>query len=429
MDEYNDIPIQKPVDDRFGFSHIAKSIAEAITGISEPEGSVISIYGAWGTGKSSMVNLIKHFINFEQKNSQMKIVDMNFWWFKGDEAIIIEFFRKLQSATGTSNELAMLGSQILGGFGSLVGPILNLAQPGTGIIASKIKDVIKKQIEQSNTVESLHEKISIELRRSNQKFLIVIDDIDRLSPDEALLVFRLVKTVGCLPNVIYLMAYDREIAEKAVSNRYPSEGSHYLEKIVQAGFDVPKIQQPDLVKILDDLLEDIWGYRAQPRNKRYKAIMNDVVLPKIISYRDVLRLKNMLEVTWKSVDGKVDRLDFLAIEIIRIKYPNLYNLLKSSKEYLSDSGVPLLTVHGKDIDRQEYCNTIFLGKLKGKERIYIRTILMHLFPVLALIWNKKTYSDEDTAQMKTEHRVFSSEHFDTYFRYLPELLDSKIYEE
>lgn len=94
-------------------------------------------------------------------------------------------------------------------------------------------------IEQGDSVEKLHAEPSKALREQKKRFLIVIDDIDRLSPDEALLIFRLVKSVGRLPNVMYLLVYDRPLAEKIVSERYPSEGPHYLEKIVQAAFELP----------------------------------------------------------------------------------------------------------------------------------------------------------------------------------------------
>lgn len=418
MNEYNDIPINWPDDDRFGFCHIAESIAEAIIGIKDPEGSVISIYGPWGTGKSSLVNLVKHFIKFESKNNEIKIVDLNFWWFKGEEAIAIEFFRKLRYATGINEkQFAKLGSQVLCGLGPLVGSAFNLFLPGSGNTVSTIIEYIENQIEESNTVEYLHEKISIELRKSKKKFLIVIDDIDRLSPEEALLVFRLVKSVGRLPNLIYLMAYDRENTEKAVTKRYPSEGPHYLEKIVQAGFDVPKIQQPIMEKILGDILERIWGKGTQPQNKRYNQIMNDVVFPKIKSYRDVLRIKNMLEVTWKPVAGMVDPLDFLTIELIRLKLPKLYYIIKSSKEYLTDSGIPLLQSHSDRKELAKYCDSVFLSDLQGKEKIYVKTILMHLFPSLVLVW--KNIEDKDKERNTTMCRACSGEHFDTYFRFLP----------
>ncbi|MEO3413051.1 P-loop NTPase fold protein [Roseovarius sp. CAU 1744] len=77
---------------------------------------------------------------------------------------------------------------------------------------------------------------------------MVIDDLDRLSPEEALVIFRLVKSVGRLPNVMYLLAYDRETTEQAVARRFPPEGAHHLEKIIQAGFELP---QPDQSHLAD----------------------------------------------------------------------------------------------------------------------------------------------------------------------------------
>jgi predicted KAP-like P-loop ATPase len=75
---------------------------------------------------------------------------------------------------------------------------------------------------------------------------VIIDDIDRLSPEEAMAIFRMVKSVGHLPNITYLLVFDRELAEAAVKSKYPSEGPHFLEKIVQASFDVPAPNQTDL---------------------------------------------------------------------------------------------------------------------------------------------------------------------------------------
>ena len=104
-------------------------------------------------------------------------------------------------------------------------------------------------IQQEETVEKLHAELSKALSDQKKRFLIVIDDIDRLSPDEALLIFRLVKSVGRLPNVIYLLVYDRDLAESIIAERYPSEGPHYLEKIVQAPFELPEPHHSDSQRI------------------------------------------------------------------------------------------------------------------------------------------------------------------------------------
>ena len=427
MDNFDDIPINNPSKDKFGFYHIAESIAETIVRISKPEGAVISIYGAWGTGKSSMVNLIKHSIRNDIPESKLKIIELNLWWFKGEEAIAMEFFRKLCSEIGASHEqIAMLGSQLLGGLSPMIGPLVNILLPGLGSVASEMMDLTKKQIEQQQTVESLHKQISKRLEESKRKLLIVIDDIDRLSPDEALLVFRLVKSVGRLPNVIYLMAYDRAIAEKAVSSRYPSEGSHYLEKIIQAGFDVPSIPQARKIKILQEFLTEIWGEKIPDEDAHYWSIMRGVVIPEIKSFRNLLRLKNMLEVSWRPVSGEVDPLDFLGIEIIRIKRPKLYYILKQSKNYLTDHGLPGLNLFGTQTELFDFSEKLFLSGLSGEEKMSVKRALVCLFPPIKRTFSKlerligeSSFNEDDIINWSKNRRVCSSKHFDTYFRFLP----------
>jgi hypothetical protein len=66
----------------------------------------------------------------------------------------------------------------------------------------------------------LHAELTAALAGQKTRFLIVIDDIDRLAPDETLLIFRLVKSVGRLPNVIYLLVFDRELAEANVAEGF-----------------------------------------------------------------------------------------------------------------------------------------------------------------------------------------------------------------
>lgn len=98
MANFDDKPIRLPSEDHFGFDPFAKAIAETISGFENPEGSVISINGPWGTGKSSIVNLVKHHLSATADGGDLKIIDFNCWWFRGEEALALEFFRDLYSA-------------------------------------------------------------------------------------------------------------------------------------------------------------------------------------------------------------------------------------------------------------------------------------------------------------------------------------------
>jgi len=51
-----DRPKTNPIDDRLGYAPFAKHLAESICEMNAAEGLVIAVYGAWGSGKTSLLN-------------------------------------------------------------------------------------------------------------------------------------------------------------------------------------------------------------------------------------------------------------------------------------------------------------------------------------------------------------------------------------
>ncbi len=422
MANFDDKPIRLPSEDHFGFDPFAKAIAETISGFENPEGSVISINGPWGTGKSSIVNLVKHHLSEMADSGELKIIDFNCWWFRGEEALALEFFRDLYSAMDIAKSekakeaVTQLGSRLLSGSSSFVGAAINFfAAPGAGDMAAGGMNFLSDLIRQEKTVESFHKEVSQELRKGKKRFLIVIDDIDRLAPDEALLIFRLVKSVGRLPNIMYLMAYDRAIAERVVSDRYPSEGAQYLEKIVQAGFDIPNPPHSKLVNSLTTFLDNLWSDQPPPDIRHFWNLMHDVVSPEIRSPRDVLRITNTLGISWKAVEGEVDPVDFLCIETIRVQRPELYSVLRSNKSRLTNGGLDHSHTNRQTVS--ELYDDVFLGGLIGEEKENVRRALRRLFPALDGVWGNTSYASDFYREWEEKRQVCSKKHFDTYFRF------------
>jgi hypothetical protein len=93
MPQYlSDSPIETPDDDRYGVSAFAKSIAKSISNLSKPVGTVIALNGAWGSGKSSIVNLIRAEIGAVQTDQapeakKLVVTEFKCWWFRGEEAL------------------------------------------------------------------------------------------------------------------------------------------------------------------------------------------------------------------------------------------------------------------------------------------------------------------------------------------------------
>ena len=462
MDSFNDKPIKQPGKDRFGFSPFAEAIAQSIIKNDDSEGTVMAIHGPWGSGKSSVINLVKHYLEEKIKSNQspdsfefprrapnwlkslapkrrsrqpssdmsnssnvsLEILDFKCWWFRGEEALMIEFFHQLYSALNESGLEAKEAVRRLGlmTLRDLAIPSLAAGVPIIGpIIGKMISDVVSKRIQEKETVKTLYDKISQALLNSDKRYLMIIDDIDRLSKDEMLLIFRLVKSVGRLPKITYLLAYDREVTEKIVSE---SEGPHYLEKIVQAPFDIPYPLRSDLLNFFWNSLNELRKNLEELDNKHLNDIFHAVVAPEIQSPRDSIRIVNVLSVTWPAVAGEVDPADFLALETLRVKQPRLHAILKANKDRLIGIDIGVDADHvGEDRRlRASRYEGIFLGEFQNGKREEVKKALPLLFPRLGSVWgNRENYGQPPLFDLQEnwerQRRACSPKYFDAYFRF------------
>jgi hypothetical protein len=115
----NDAPIKEPAEDRFGMDPFAQALAASIREIKAPEGTVIALNGPWGSGKSSAVNLILHHLKDAIATDEIAVVNFACWWFRGEEALALAFFRELYAGLGPSlgdrfkKVLPKIGAQLL----------------------------------------------------------------------------------------------------------------------------------------------------------------------------------------------------------------------------------------------------------------------------------------------------------------------------
>ena len=420
MSDFDDKPISLPEEDILGFNPLAEVIAGSISKMEKADGTVIAINGPWGSGKSSVVNLVRHHL-CNTGDASMKIVDFKCWWFRGEEALTVAFFRELYSVFHPSlTRRAKKALPKLGQFLGIAGTTLSAAgafNAPLAVVGKAASGIGKLFGRQEETVEKLHKEIFDALQKGTNRYLIIIDDIDRLSPDEAILIFRLVKSVGRLPNVVYLLAYDRQLAEKIVAKRYPSEGPHYLEKIVQASFDLPKPSQASLNDEFSRRLDKVIGIEGFQNETYFQNLYYDLVAPEIKTPRDFVRILNPLKVTWAAIGKEVNPADFLCLETLRIQRPELYRTLKANKDRVTGRRGAMLWGTSPSPEQSEQYDAIFLEHEPESDRKRLRNGLMRLFPALKHAWRDITYGADSSDVWDKQRRACSPEHFDTYFRF------------
>lgn len=411
-DYHNDSPIESFEDDRYGVTHFAKALAKSLFNIDAPVGTTIALNGPWGSGKSSAVNLIRR----ELKNlgdQKLVISDFKCWWYRGEEALALAFLQELHATLKDSlgdkvKDLIPSLTQRLLQAGPIIGTAVSLASgsPWAALIpgASKFMGAF---FPDGKTVEKTFKKLSKLLKDENRRFLIIIDDIDRLSPEEAIAVFRLIKSIGQLPNVMYLLVFDRLLADRAVEVRYPSEGPHFLEKIIQASFELPAPMQTDLNNAVLSSLERICGSPDQSQIRRIMNVFYDVVAPYITSPRHVARFQNAISVTWPAISNEVSVADFMALETLRLYEPTLFKAIRASKAVVCGT-----RQQGDRDQRDERRLESFLHEVPESRREIAKLALLRLFPRL----ESMGYGDGFRQQWDSERRVCIESHFDTYFR-------------
>ena len=168
------------------------------------------------------------------------------------------------------------------------------------------------------------------------KIIVSIDDIDRLSEEEIIAVFQLVKALADFPNIIYLLAFDYEVVIHALSKVQYGDGKAYLEKVIQVPFEIPA---PSIASIheslfskLNRILGDIPGERW---DKATWVELFQYGLKKYIrSIRDVIRYTNVFSLKYELLKDEVNPVDLLGLTCLQVFEPILYSKLSGYKDTL-----------------------------------------------------------------------------------------------
>ncbi|MGV1964092.1 KAP family P-loop NTPase fold protein [Agrobacterium sp. 22-222-1] len=394
----------------------AKAIAKSIANARAEDGLVYAINGPWGSGKSSAINLICRHLEASVKPDELEIVSFNPWWFTSTEALTLAFFQEMRATIGKSlsdqaqEAMATMGSKL-----SSAGPLLGglaaiFATPAAGAAVAGGATLIEKLTRSDVSVTKQHKILVEALREQRKRFVVLLDDIDRLSRDEALQVFKLVKSVGRLPNIVYVLAFDAKLAAEMISESFAGEGFSYLEKIIQASFDLPQPDSDDLKQKLLASISEIIGDVPDQKVTAFGNLFFDAVMPLIKTPRDVVRLVNAFGLTFPAVKGEVDAADFLALEAMRIFTPTVHQAVRSNSSMLT--GRQSEGRQSRDELKERY-NQTFLGGLDKDEREIAQRSLRRLFPRLDAVWANTWRTDDEG--WDRNRNVCGSKHFDTYF--------------
>jgi predicted KAP-like P-loop ATPase len=406
-----DRPLENPKDDRLGYASFAKHLAQAIREMVPAEGIVISINGPWGSGKTTVLNFIKFYLEQISEDNKAEVICFNPWWFSGWEDFTQGFFSEVSQTIDPRNKTVRQIKKILINLGKFVD---RAPKPGgflTDFIVKTFTWLSRLCVKTKPGIAELRRKAAELLQSQEQRFVVFIDDVDRLNADEVRELFRTIKAIAGLPNIVYVVAFDKQVVTSALGSMQGLSGKDYLEKIVQLPFDLPLPDRTSIRQILFERLDSALGPLDDSEfdQQRWANIFLDGIDPLIKTTRDIMRLCNSIRVSFAAVHGEVNPVDFIAIESIRIFLPDVYESIRTNREEFT--GTSERNRYSDDQSSQKF-HQAYLDSLDESLREPVKLLLQRLFPKLEKVSYARGFENEWRRQL----RVCSDELFPVYFR-------------
>ena len=314
--------------DKLGYAPVAKRIAEIVHKIEAPQGYVIGIHGKWGSGKSTLLNFVVRYLS--DKEDPPTHVNFKPWIISGHQDLISAFFKIISETLDTDKtRCARIRKRLFRIFRGTTDNIVDTAatiavtiDPSSTPVVRFANGALKTSVR--NLVDSFTEEPSLQkaydrlhqlLQKTNRRFVVTIDDLDRLTNSEIASIMQMIKSIGQLPNVVYLLFYDRQIVWTALRNASTPSAPGFAEKIVQQEIALPKPPRGALLAMLDE--ETSFLIAPTEASSRWSFIVRSGVHRRIQTPRDVIRLSNAVKFSWPTLQGEVDAHDLLAMEGLR----------------------------------------------------------------------------------------------------------------
>lgn len=374
----SDHPITSHSDDQLGRLPTALAFAQQVMELDATQGLVVAVLGPWGSGKTSFLNLARPKL----QEGASAIVDFNPWMFSGTDQLIESFFIELSAQLKVERRLGDIADE-LAEYGDafsklawlpLAGSWIARLGTGAGVLGKLIK-------QRRQGTGGLRTQLTERLSELDQPIVVVVDDLDRLDTAEIRDIFKLVRLTAAFPNIVYVLAFDRERVERALSED-GIPGRAYLEKILQVAIDLPQVPREVYLRQLADaidkaleLVEDTGPFHSE----HWPDLVAEVILPLVVNMRDVRRYAAAVPGAVRSCHGQVALADLLALEAVRVFLPEVMVKLVASVDALTATTAGFGGGRSQ-ADEEAKAEIEALLDAAGEQRAAVRALIERLFP-------------------------------------------------
>ena len=278
--------------DFLNFNNLADQVIE-ISKDDNLSPATIGIYGDWGSGKSTLMKMVKKSLDADDNTLT---VEFNGWLFEGYEdaktalcgTILDEMHKHEKFFAKAKNKIKALlgkvdGGKLLskgvkygldllltGGLGSvteltLTGLISAVKQKAGDVSEDEIKimvDALKTEDNKRTEIKNFRNSFKEVFEDcKGERLVVFIDELDRCTPDTVLDIFEAIRLFLYVPGITFIIGADERLVSYAVKTKYkdiPGNdidiSKEYLEKLIQYPVKIPKLNESEVKQYITCLL-------------------------------------------------------------------------------------------------------------------------------------------------------------------------------
>jgi hypothetical protein len=449
-----DSPKTRIAEDEFGLKAIVKALARASTSQISSDGYVIGIEGSWGSGKTTLVNFVAESLKVTPDH-EVIFFDP---WLVGEKNAALALFlgqlattiEKVEDATHSfwrldywlfkrlrktlANQIRKYGKYAVA-LATPVGSLSAVDPTGAASLTAaglKATGWLSKLLERKPSVADLKKAIGSNLlklkkQQPSLRITAIVDDTDRLDPQEAAEILRLVRNVADFPLLTYLVCFDRTVLSHQIKTALKvKDGNLYIDKIFQSIVLVPPQEPFALRRYLRRELARSFPRAMETSNTDDQRYLEHIVLDVwagrfLQTPRDVVRVHEVIALGWPNISEESNFLDFVWLQLIKLKFPELY---KWTENYLMN--VSAMRDGGRPGDTEPKKHAVELQTLLAKHdwadaayRCGLGEILPGVNQFCLEGKNQKVYEFEhdELAKFERRARLGSPTHWRKYFAF------------